>query len=99
MNDVEAIIEIFAEALVGNAREEISVGGGNDANINDRLCPVRADALNLAVFEKSQQQRLHAQAHLADFIHEDRAGVRLLEPPFLVSMRVGETSPHMTEQF
>ena len=80
VDDVEAIVEIFAEALVGDAREKISVRRRDDANVDDGLRAVGADALNLAVLEKSQQQRLHAQAHLADFVHEDRAGVRLLEP-------------------
>ena len=31
---------------------------------------VGADSLNLAVLEKPQQQRLHAQAHLADFVQK-----------------------------
>ena len=35
----------------------------------------RADALNLAGFQEAKQHRLHAQAHFADLVHENRAGV------------------------
>ena len=34
-----------------------------------------ADALNLAVLEEAQQQRLHLQAHLAHFVEKHRAAV------------------------
>ena len=48
-------------------------------HVDTRLGPVRSDALDLAVLEKSEQQPLHPRAHLADFVHEDRAAVCLLE--------------------
>ena len=60
---------------------------------------IRADALNLAVFQKAQQERLHSQTHLADFVHEDGAALGLLEPSALVTVRVRETAAHVSEQF
>ena len=42
--------------------------------------PDAADRLNLAGFQESQQMGLHLQAHLGDFVQEDRAAVRGLEP-------------------
>jgi hypothetical protein len=38
-----------------------------------------ADALNLAGLEEAQQQCLHPRAHLAYFVHEDGAAIRLFE--------------------
>ena len=43
-----------------------------------------ADALHLPVLEKTQQEPLHAQAHLADFVQEQRAAIGQLELPGLV---------------
>jgi hypothetical protein len=60
--------------------------------------PIGADAMNVAVLEEAQEQRLHAQAHLADLVEEDRAAVRLLEEPRLVAIGAGEAAAHVTEQ-
>ena len=59
---------------------------------------IGADSLNFTRLEEAQEQRLHAQAHLADFVHEDRSAVGRLEPAALVAMRVGEAALHVTEQ-
>ena len=73
--------------------------GADDSNIYGLKNPIRSDALNLSGLEKAEQERLHAQAHLADFVHEDGAAVRPLEPAALVAMRVGEAAAHVPEQF
>ena len=45
-----------------------------------RVCErIGADALDLAVLEEAEQQRLHAQAHLRHLVEEDRAAVRHFE--------------------
>ena len=61
--------------------------------------PLGADALNLAALQEAQQQRLHPQAHLADFVHEDRAAVGQFEPAPLVAVGVGEAPLHVPEHF
>ena len=71
---------------------------GDDADVERRHPRIRADALNLAGLEEAQQQRLHAQAHLADFVHEDRAAVGRFEPAALVAIGVGEAALHVPEQ-
>ena len=48
--------------------------------------------------EESQQETLHAQRHLADFVEEDRAHVRGLELARLVAIGAGEAALHMAEQ-
>ena len=80
VHDVEAVKQILAELVRRHAIDQPTVGRGDDANVDARRAAIGADALNLAVLEKPQQQRLHLQAHLADFVHEDRAAMRLLEP-------------------
>jgi hypothetical protein len=72
---------------------------GNHTNVERRLALLRADPLDLAGLEKTEQQGLHAQAHLGHFIHEDGAAMRAFEPPHLVPVRVGEAAADVTEQF
>src|SRR5262249_27045122 len=55
--------------------------------------------LKLAALEKPEEQGLHAKAHTADFVHEDRAAVGELEPATLVAIRVGEAAFDVTEHF
>ena len=50
------------------------------------------------VSRKRSSERLHPQAHLADFVHEDRAAVGRLEPAALVAVGVGEAAAHVAEQ-
>ena len=54
--------------------------------------------LTLAVLEKAEEHRLHPQAHLADFVEEDRAFVGKLKQADLVAMGAGEAAPDMAEQ-
>ena len=57
-----------------------------------------ADRLNLTGFEEAKKQRLHPQAHLSDFVHEDRAAVGLFEQAAFVAVRVGEAAADMAEE-
>ena len=59
---------------------------------------VRADALNLAGFEEAQQHDLHARAHLADFVEEDRAVRRRFEQAGFVAVRAREAAAHVPEE-
>ena len=62
------------------------------------MAAIGSDALNLTGLEEAQQERLHPQAHLADFVHEDRAAVGAFEPAALVAIGVGEAALHVAEQ-
>ena len=71
-DDVEPVVEVFAEASVGDELIEVGVGGGDDADV-DELRPRLAERLDLAGFEEAQQLRLRVERHLADFVEEQRA--------------------------
>ena len=57
-----------------------------------------ADALELALLQHAQQLHLQRRAHRPDFVEEQRALVRLLEPPLAVADRAGERAAHVAEQ-
>ena len=68
------------------------------ADVDVAGAAVGADALNFAGLEEAQQQALHAQGHLADFVEEHRAHVRRLELAGLVAIGAGEAALHVAEQ-
>jgi hypothetical protein len=86
---VEAIIQIVAETARVYFRPEIPIGGGEDPNIDsdwgrgthwqDRL-----------LLKHSQQLRLQAQRHFADFVQEDCTASGPLEQPLLRSNGTGK---------
>src|SRR3990172_4375607 len=98
VNHVEPVIEVLTETLVGNPRDEIAIGGGDDPNVDDRRDATRPHALNLAVFQKPQEQGLHAQAHLADLIHEHGPAVGLIEQAALVAIGIGKAAAYVPEE-
>ena len=63
-----------------------------------RRCSLGADLLQLAGLEEAQQQPLHAQGHLADFVEEHRPLVRHLELARLVPIGAGEAALHVPKQ-
>ena len=99
MDDPQAIEEILAEVSRRHVFGEIAVGRCHDANVDARLRLIRPDRLNLTVLQEPQQQGLHAQAHLTDFVEEQRAVVRELDLPLLVAVGAGEAALHVSEQF
>jgi hypothetical protein len=66
------------EPSLGDGGLEVGVGGGHDADVDPqrRLGPHRLD---LAALQSAQQEDLHLQRRLADFVQEQRAGVGALE--------------------
>ena len=79
MDDAQPVQEVLTELAGGDEIVQVAIGGGDDANVDTRMRLVRPDGLNLAVLEKPQQPRLHAQAHVADFVEKQRAAMRELE--------------------
>ena len=94
---VQPVEEILAKRSVGDHPREIRVRGGDDADVD--LDRVRvADALELALLQHAQQLRLQRRAHRPDFVEEERALVRLLEPALPVGDRAGERAAHVAEE-
>ena len=93
VHDVEPIQQVFAELPGGHGLGKVAVGGRDDADVDSVRGALGADRLDLAVLEEPQEQRLHPQAHLADFVEEERAVVRELQLPDRVAHRIGERRP------
>ena len=99
VDDVQPVIQVLAKRAGRNPVEQHAIGRGDHPHIDRPRPPVRTDAMNVAVLEEAKQQRLHAQAHLPHFVHENRAAMRLLEQARLVPIRAREAPPHVPEQF
>ena len=98
VDDAQPVQEVLAELAGGDELVQVAIGGGDDAHVDPRLRVVGADRLDLAVLEKPQQQRLHAQAHLADFVEKQRAAMRELELAALVAVGAGEAALDVAEE-
>ena len=78
LDDLQPVVEVFAELAAQHHRLEIAVGRRDDADVDvDRL--VAAELGELRVLQDVQQLGLQRRLHLADLVEEDRAGVGLLE--------------------
>ena len=74
-DDVDAVVEIVAEAAFEHLLAQIAVGGRHQPGIDlDRR--VAADRRDLARFERPEQLGLQVERQLADFIEKERAAVR-----------------------
>ena len=98
VDDVETVEQILAERPLLDHVAQVAVGRGDHADVDDASAAIGADLLQLAGLEESQQQALHPQRHLADFVEEDRAHVGSFELSWLVAIGAGEAALHVTEQ-
>ncbi len=97
-DDAQPVKEIFAELAGGDHLRQVAVGRGNHADVHLALRLIRTHGLDLAVLEKPQEKRLHSEAHLADFVEEQRAAMRELELPALVPVGAGKTTLDVSKQ-
>ena len=77
---------------------QIPVRRRHDAHVGRLGHPLGADLLDFAGLEEPQQQTLHPQRHLADFVEEDRAVVGHLELAGLVAVGAREAALDVPEQ-
>ena len=96
--DVEAVVQVLAEAALLDHLLEVLVGGRDDAHIG-ALGLIAADSLEGALLQHAQQLDLHRQRHIADFIEEQRAPVGQLEAPRPAGDGTGERALLVAEQF
>jgi hypothetical protein len=79
MHDVEPVIEILAKASFSHFDREIAIGRRDETHVDaNRL--VAADALERSLLQHAEKLHLQRERDLADFVEEERAAVRLLEP-------------------
>src|SRR5438067_1613972 len=76
LDDVDAVIEVLAEASLLDGGLEIAVRRGDDADVdgNLRLAPEGPDP---SLLEDAQELRLEPERHVADLVQEERASRRL----------------------
>jgi hypothetical protein len=99
VDDIEPVVEVLTKCLVRDVLEQPPMGRGDHPDVDRGQPPIGAHALNLAGLQETKHERLHSQAHLANFVHENGAALRRLEPALLVAMRVSETALDVPEQF
>ena len=97
VDDVEAVIEIFAEAAFPDQREQIDVGGGDDAHVDLELFGA-AEAHELALLNHAQELGLRLRADGGDFVEEDRSLIGDFEEAFFGGDGAGERAFHMAEE-
>ena len=89
VNDVEAVIQIFAEAAFADEREQIDVGRGDDADIDFDLFGA-AQAHKFALLDYAKQLGLRFVTDGGDFVEENRALIGDLEEAFFGGDGAGE---------
>src|SRR5579871_2091644 len=88
-NDVQPVKQIFAEISSRNLFLQIFVGRCNHSHVNcDRL--VTAYRREPLFFQGAQDFGLRLEAHVADFVKEERASIRALELAFFLGGRSRE---------
>jgi hypothetical protein len=96
-DDVDAVEEILAEALLLDLGLEVAVGRGDDARVERDLL-VAADGAHHALLERAQELGLHLQRHLADLVEEERSAAGLHEEAGARALGVGEGAAHVAEE-
>ena len=95
--DVEAVVEVLAEAPAADVLGEVAVGGRDHAHVDlDR--PRAAQPLELPGLEHAQQLGLHLERQLADLVEEERRAVGELEAADLAGQGAGERALLAAEQ-
>ena len=75
---VEAVVEILAQALVGESFGNVDVGRGQDADI-DLDDGTAAQARELLILQHVQEFGLQKRRHFADFVEQNRSAIAQLE--------------------
>src|SRR5688572_17724962 len=99
LDHVQPVVEIFPELRRLNLLAQVAVRGRDQPDVGAAGDRVAADRLNLSGFGKAQQHRLHPEAHLPQFVQEQRPVVGLANQPRLVPVGAGEAAPDVAEEF
>ena len=96
-HDVEAPVEIGAEAAGGDFGGEVAIGAGDDAHV-DRLGADRADRQDLALLQRAEQLGLERERDLGDLVEQQGAAVGGAEQALAVRAGAGEGALAVAEQ-
>jgi hypothetical protein len=93
----QAVIQILAEAVLGDRPFEFHVRCGHDAGVHVDGTR-RTDRPHLAFLQDAQQLHLQRRRGVADLVEEHGAAVRLLEHPLVVRHGAGERAAHVAKE-
>ena len=96
-HDIQAVIEIDAEAPRGNFGSHVLVRGAEDAHVHV-VRPYAADRNDALLLEHTQERDLHRRRHVRDLIEEQRASVCPSDEALTIAMRTGECPSDVPEQ-
>ena len=95
--DIDAVVQVLPKQALPNQLPQVVVGRGDDPDIGtDRHAA--ADGRELALLKHAQEPGLRVDRHVADLVEEQRAALRLLEPPHAARGSPGERALLMAEQ-
>src|SRR5262249_38959487 len=95
--DVEPIVEILAEALLGDGRQKLLVRRGDDAHVDPNGL-VLADPSDLVLLNRAEELRLECERRLGDLVEEERAAIGLFEEAFSRRDGAGERAARVAEE-
>ena len=81
-DDVQAVVEVGAEAAGRDLQLQVAVGGGDDAHVHGASGPA-ADRGDVLLLHEAQEAALRLERQLADLVEQQRAVVGLHEAPEL----------------
>ena len=96
-DDVEAVEEVFAEVALGDFFFDIFVGGGDDADV-DLEGLGGADGDEALLVEDAEDAGLGFEAHVTDFVEEERAAAGALEGAALFRGAAGDGGVAVAEE-
>src|SRR4051812_24466729 len=96
--DVQAVIQIGAEAPFCDRRLEVVMSGGYHTNIHT-LRTGGAHALEFPFLQHTKELHLNLLRQITDFVQENRAAVGQLEAPLSHPHGASERALLMAEQF
>ena len=95
--NVEAVIEIAAEGALDDELGEITIGGGDDADV-DALRLIAAEALELLLLKNAKELGLKLEREIGDFIKKERAAVGEFKTSDFLGESAGEGTSLMAEK-
>lgn len=95
--DVQPIVEIFAEPALANLGDQVLIGGRDEAHIH-LLRLTRPDRLDLALLDGAQQLDLYVERKIADFVEKEGAAVGIDELAAVLFARARKRSLLMAEE-
>src|SRR5580704_9541486 len=95
--NVETIVEVTAELLLGNQLCKVGVGGGDNAHI-DVLSAIAAKTLEFLFLQDTQKFWLKLQRKVANFVEKQSAAVCKFEAADFLGERTGEGAAFVAKQ-